>query len=100
MSEAKPHKPRTLAAVAPYMPAEYDVADVSAFQALERGEANDEQQKRALNWIIVHCSRMYDFHFYPNDRDTSFALGRAFVGQQVVKLLRLNNRALMRKEAQ
>lgn len=78
------------------MPAPYEPADVGAFQALEDGEATPEQQKRALKWLIEVGAGMYQFHYYPSDRDTSFALGRAFVGQQVVKLLRLNRMAMRR----
>lgn len=77
-------------AIGPHMPVEYELADVSAFQALERGEADEFQQKRALKWLIERAAGTYEFQYYPSDRDTSFALGRAFVGQQVVKLLRLN----------
>lgn len=72
------------------MPAEYELADASAFQALERGDADAHQQRRALKWLIERGSARYEFHYYPSDRDTAFALGRAFVGQQVTKLLRLN----------
>ncbi|MEK9809685.1 MAG: hypothetical protein VW362_04510 [Candidatus Nanopelagicales bacterium] len=78
-------------AVGPYMPVEYELADVSAFQALERGDADEFQQKRALKWLIERAAGTYEFQYYPtSERDTSFSLGRAFVGQQVVKLLRLN----------
>lgn len=74
----------------PYMPVDYELADVSAFQALERGEADSQQQRRALKWLIEQAAGTYEFNYYPSERDTSFALGRTFVGQQVVKLLRLN----------
>lgn len=74
----------------PHIPAEYHVADAIAIQALIRGEADKEQQQRALRWIIEQASGMYEFHFYPEDRQTSFALGRSFVGQQIVKLSKLN----------
>lgn len=94
MSERPPRKKP----IASYLPPEYDVADVAAFQALHEGEATPEQQKRALDWLITKCAGVYEFHYYPNDRDTSFALGRAFVGQQVVKLLHLNKSRLMQRE--
>ena len=82
----------------PAVPAEYEVADVAAIQALIRGEADPEQQKRALKWIIERGACTYDFHYYENERHTAFALGRAFVGQQVVKLTRLNLHSLRRNE--
>lgn len=93
---SKPEKP-TLA-IGPYVPAAYELADSSAFQALQRGDASADQQRRALDWLIKHGSGMYQFHYYPSDRDTAFALGRAFVGQQVVKLLTLNLMSLRREQ--
>ena len=77
-------------ALGPHLPTPYEVADVSAIQALQDGSANPDQQKRALRWLIERASGTYEAHFYPEDRFTTFALGRAYVGQQVVKMLRLN----------
>jgi hypothetical protein len=74
------------------------LADVSAMQALQNGTANDDQQRRALRWIIEKAAGTYDFSFYPGERETSFALGRVFVGQQVVKLMRLNVSELVKLE--
>ena len=85
----------TLAA-GPFVPAQWEDADVLSLQALARGEASESQQKRALQWLIERASGTYEFHYYPSERDTAFALGRAFVGQQVVKMLKLNLLALRR----
>ncbi len=82
----------------PQVPAEYDDADIMAIQALMQGNAEPEQQQRALRWIIEQASGTYEFQYYPTDRDTSFALGRAFVGQQVVKLSKMSTRLLRRGE--
>lgn len=74
---------------------------VSAMQALERGQASHEQQKTALDWIINGAAATYDEPYRPGEagrRDTDFALGRAFVGRQIVKLMRLNLAALPKKE--
>ena len=76
--------------------APWEVADVAALQALDRGEATPEQQKRALKWVVEVGAQMYECHYLPGDRDTAFSLGRAFVGQQVVKLLRLNMMTMRR----
>ena len=85
---------------APWMPADYKLADVSAVQALARGDASPDMQRRALDWIIHHACKTYDFPFRPgpDDRDTNIALGRAFAGQQIVKLLKVNVAALARTE--
>lgn len=74
-----------------FAPPIYEIADVHAFQALHRGEANAEQQKRALDWLITKAAVTYEVSFNPeSERLTSFAEGRRFVGSQVVKLINLN----------
>ena len=76
---------------APWIPASWDDADAGAVQALARGDAGPEQQKRALDWIINLACGTYDLSFSPDsDRATSFAEGRRFVGLQIVKLIRVN----------
>lgn len=92
----KPQRTPTLA-IGPYVPPAYELADASALQALQRGEATPDQQRRALDWLIKVGAGAYEFHYYPSDRDTAFALGRAFVGQQIVKLLTLNLMSLRRE---
>lgn len=91
-------KAATPLAKGPFVPAEYESADASAFQALQRGDATPDQQKRALDWLITKGAGAYQFHYYPSDRDTAFALGRGFVGQQIVKLLALNLMTLRRAD--
>lgn len=77
------------------MPAEWDTADASALQALERGEATAEQQIRAIKWWVNKCALTYDMSYRPGDpHDTSFAEGRRFCGLQAVKLLKVNIAAL------
>ncbi len=93
----QPRKPKTRAH-GPHMPAPYDIADASAIQALMRGEADAYQQQRALKWIIEQAAGTYEFQYYPSERDTAFALGRGFVGQQVIKLSKLNTQSLRRPE--
>jgi len=85
----------------PWKPSHYDVPDVVAVQALHRGEADADQQQRALKFVIEQLCGTYDLQFRPGahegDRSTCFAAGKAFVGQQLVKLLHLNVRALTGK---
>ena len=85
---------KLLRSATPVAPADYEPADVSAIQALSRGEADEHQQKRAMKWIIEQAAGTYEMHYYPTERNTSFSLGRGFVGQQIVKMLRLNVSAL------
>lgn len=72
-------------------PPHYENVDVGAVQALASGTASPDQQRRALDWIITAASATYDQSFNPDsDRLTSFAEGRRFVGNQIVKLTKLN----------
>jgi len=75
-----------------------DVAAAAAIQALAIGAADPEQQTRALRWIIEEAAGTYRLHFFPDERDTSFALGRAFVGQIVAGAARINLSTLRRYE--
>jgi hypothetical protein len=64
---------------------------VGALQSLLRGDAQDYQQKLALNWIL-DMSRNGGAIYFPGEagrRDTDFALGRAFVGEQIITLLKV-----------
>lgn len=81
----------------PHIPAAYELPDAAAIQALHRGDATADQQKRALRWLIEQASGTYEFQFYPSDRETAFALGRGFVGQQIVKLVKLDLISLRRQ---
>ena len=88
--------PKTSRTLGPQIPGEYETADVAALQALQRGDATPDQQARALKWVIEQAAGTYEFNYYPTERDTAFALGRCFVGQQTIKLLRLNLSALLK----
>jgi hypothetical protein len=68
----------------------YTVAEAYAIQALFRGEANKEQQQRAMDWIIRVAAKTHDLHYFDNQRDTDFALGKQFVGQMIIKLSKLD----------
>lgn len=61
-----------------------------ALKALQAGVASAGQQKTALGWIVNEAAAAYD-NPYRNggdgDRETAFACGRMFVGQQIVKQL-------------
>jgi hypothetical protein len=90
---------QVLADHAPWKPPPYEDADAGALQALARGTATAEQQKRALDWIVTKAAGSYDWPYRPglDDRDTNVALGRMFVGQQIVKLLKIKI-GLLRRE--
>lgn len=86
-------RPRTIP-VAPthaaYLPPEWELSDAYALKSLVAGTASADQQQRAVAWIINRAAATYDMAYRPESaRDTDFALGRAFVGQQVVKLINM-----------
>lgn len=85
----------------PWLPPSWELADSSALKALERGDANQDQQQRALKWILNSACATYDMSYRPGgdgDRDTAFAEGRRFVGLNIVKLLKLNPALFRRTE--
>ena len=77
---------------------EPDLAAAAAIQALAAGVAEPEQQIRALRWIIESAAGTYRLNYFESDRDTAFALGRAFVGQIVAGAARLNLSTLRRMD--
>jgi hypothetical protein len=81
------------------LPAEWELADAAALQALSEGTADAEQQKRVLKWWINQCATTYDLSYRPGDtHDTAFAEGRRFCGLQTVKLIKVNIAAMRRGE--
>lgn len=78
--------------VSPWAPVTYDEAITSAIKALQAGVASSDQQRIGLRWIIETASGTYDMSYRPGtdgDRDTAFAEGRRFVGNQIIKQTKL-----------
>lgn len=83
-----------------WQPAAWDLPDASALQALLKGQADEYQQKRALNWILTNACMTYEETFVPREADTSaFLAGRRNVGLQIVKLLKVDLAAVRQMEA-
>lgn len=82
----------------PHLYCPYELSDVSALQALERGEADSDQQKRALAWVVNVASMTYQPTFMPDTHESAFAEGRRFVGLQTVKLLKVSLNALRKAQ--
>lgn len=95
--KAPREKRNPVAEHAPWKPAPYTIENVGALQALMRGEALPHQQKEALDYIINVLAGTYDEPFRPSQRETDYALGKAHVGRQIVKLLKTNPAILRRK---
>ena len=92
-SRSKAPTAQQIAAASPWLPRDYERADVVAFQALASGTADASQQKRALKWLIETGCMTYEMTYFPGPdgpRNSDFAQGMRSVGLQVVKLLKLN----------
>ncbi len=57
------------------------VAEVNAVRACINGEANGDQQKLAMNWIMREAARVPDLSYVPGDPgQRDFNEGRRYVG--------------------
>jgi hypothetical protein len=84
----------------PWHPANWEEQDAGAIQALSRGDATDAQQRRALEWIVHAACMTYDEPFVPGRPDVSdYLAGRMSVGRQIVKLTKIDLRALREARA-
>ena len=89
----KTRVPKPAPLTAALTPPVYDVADASALQALNRGDANSDQQKRALYWIMDNAAQIKLSSYrggVDGDRETAMLEGRKFVGLWIANLLTLN----------
>lgn len=67
---------------------DYTAAQVQALIAVAQGVASDEQQRVAMRFIIKDIACTYDTVFRPDsERLTSFAAGKARVGQMIVHFI-------------
>lgn len=72
-------------------PAPWERHEIAAVQALWRGEADAQQQRRAVEWILDAVCRVNDMEYRPGSFDeTAFAAGRRYVGSQIILATKLN----------
>jgi len=80
-------KPREYA----WDPAEWTAEEAIAVQAVAKGIASEREQTRAMRWIIHQCCKFGELSFRSDsdggERETSFAQGKWFVGQQIMKMV-------------
>lgn len=62
------------------VPAKWTEADVLAIRACVAGKASEEQQRRAMDWIMAEACRVQDLSYQPGERPfaTTFAEGRRY----------------------
>jgi hypothetical protein len=96
--QSKPRKAQKLPQPEPWKPAEWEEADAHAIRAVANGTASEDQQVRAMKFIIHNLCSTYDLAFRPGgsegDRATAFAEGKRWPGLQLVKLINLNLNSL------
>lgn len=74
-------------------------ADIFALQAVAKGIANEAQQQRALNYIIVTLCAVDRWEFWPDSvRKTDLALGKRWVGVQIRRILKLKPQGIESRE--
>lgn len=94
-------KKPTVPDAAPWKPTPWEPADVAAIQALVRGDATADQQRRAIDYIINDIAGTYDMSYRPgSERDSVFAEGKRYVGLQIVKATKLNLAAIRQAKEQ
>lgn len=87
--------------VDPWKPAEWEPEDAYALQAVTAGRASEDQQRRAMIFLVNQVCGTYDLSYRPSsDRDTVFAEGKRFVGLQIVKFANINIAALRGKQTE
>jgi hypothetical protein len=85
-----------------FQPPKWEVEDLGALRALERGDALPHQQIRALKFIVEGLAMTFQQSYRPGglegDRETAFAEGRRFVGTQIVGLLTIDPNLIKESE--
>lgn len=74
----------------PWFPVNWseNIPAVYALKALSEGAADEGQQKLALDYIVHVIAKRYDLPYFPDsDRDSAFAAGKLYVGEQILKLI-------------
>lgn len=85
----------------PWKPVDYEIEDAGALQAVMLGRASEDQQRRAMKFVVERICGTYDLSYRsekPND--TAFAEGKRFVGLQLVKFAVLNLAAIRGKKTE
>lgn len=74
---------------------EQNLHAVYALQALQLGEANKDQQQIALDFLIKELCGTYQMTYIPDsERDSNFAEGKRWVGNQLIKLIKLTGQQI------
>lgn len=80
------------------MPAGFGYAEAVAMQALYNGTADAPQQKIAMKWILEGACALPQWPYKESQRETDVALGRHWVGHQIMALVKVNLSQLKNRE--
>jgi hypothetical protein len=86
--------PQRAASAVPAAPASI----ATAIKALHTGQASPHQQQIAMQWIVLEACGKGQFPYHTSDRDTVFALGRLFVAELIVGLVKADLSSIRQAE--
>ena len=72
----------------PWDPPQISKAEAYAIRSIAAGNANESQQRTAWEYIM-RLTGVRDLEFRPDERASTFASGKRFVGLQMVKYVTL-----------
>jgi hypothetical protein len=75
-----------------------DIPDLSAVQALHRGDANADQQRRAVEWILKQLAQVQVSTFHLDPAASAFAEGRRYVGLKLAQAINISMRDMLANE--
>ena len=70
---------------APWVPERFTNAEANAIKQMIRGEASQDQQITAVEFIVRKICGYNELGYYPSERDTAFAMGKRFVASEIIK---------------
>jgi hypothetical protein len=82
----------------PWASTPFDLADAMSLKALAQGTANEDQQKRALSWVVNKLCRINRVAADPqSERATYFTEGKRYVGLHIARIVAANPDDLKRE---
>lgn len=103
MADLKRARVAGLPKAEPWKPADWEPEDAYALQAVMLGRASEDQQRRAMKFIVENICGAYDLSFRPGatgDRETVFAEGKRHVALQLIKFATLNIAAVRSRNSE
>ena len=92
-----PKRPRARKAIGPskdpWVPPEMSKAEAYAIKAFAQGKANEGQQETVWQFLM-RVTGIQDLEFRPDERASTFASGKRFVGLMLAKPLGLNAKTI------